>query len=330
MGAGALSRLLDQLKGSFGTDVPDEVLVGMEDADDALVWKLSDDNALIATIDFFAPIVDDPYHYGAIAAANAMSDVFAMGGRVAFALNVAAFPKELSADTAAAILRGGQDKVREAGGIVGGGHTIVDKEPKYGLCVIGFVHPAGLLTKAGARPGDLLYLTKPCGTGLITTAAKGRKADPEHLQGAIESMLMLNRPAAEAAVKAGVRTATDVTGFALLGHAAQMAEHSDVDLEIEAGRVPFLDGARDYGALSLFPGGTFNNIDYYGSRLRLNGSLTETDRRILMTPETSGGLLLAVGEGEVAAFERELNRAGQNAWRIGRVDAGRGVVRVDP
>ncbi len=330
MGAGALSRLLDELKDTFGSDVPDEVLVGMEDGDDALVWKLSADSALIATIDFFTPIVDDPYQYGAISAANAMSDVFAMGGRIAFALNVAAFPGSLSAGTTAAILRGGAEKVKEAGGIVGGGHTIVDREPKYGLCVVGIVHPDRILTKAGAGPGDLLYLTKPCGTGLITTAAKGRKADPEHLGSAVDSMLQLNRQAAEAAVRVGVSAATDITGFALLGHAAEMAEKSGADLEIEYARVPFLEGAKEYGARGLFPGGTFNNLDYYASRLVVDGSLTDTDRNILLTPETSGGLLFAVEQEKAGALEEELTRAGVKVRRIGRVVEGRGMIRVAP
>ncbi len=328
MGAGALSRLIEGLRDSLGDEVPEQLLVGLGDGDDALVWKLSDESALIATTDFFTPIVDDPYQYGAIAAANAMSDVFAMGGRVALALNVAAFPKDLPPEICSEILKGGAEKVREAGGIIGGGHTIFDDEPKYGLCVMGFVHPDRIVRKAGALPEDRLYLTKPIGTGLITTAAKGRKARDEHIEGAIVSMSTLNNAAIEVALQADLHAATDITGFGLLGHTSELATSSGVDLEIHFPAVPLLEGVDEYASLSIFPGGTHNNLKHFGPRVDLDGDVTEQQKLILMTPETSGGLCLAVGTTSEDGFHREMKAAGLDVWPIGRVIDGTGRIRV--
>lgn len=328
MGAGALSALLENLEHSLGTEVPPELLVGLAQGDDALVWRLSDENAVIATIDFFTPIVDDPYQYGAIAAANAMSDVFAMGGRIAFALNVAAFPKELSPEVCAEILRGGAEKVREAGGIIGGGHTIVDKEPKYGLCVIGFVNPGKVLTKAGVLAGDRLYLTKPLGTGVITTAAKSGKAQEAHLAGAVRSMMRLNDVILDEEIRRHVHAATDITGFGLLGHASELASRSRVDLEIHASRVPLLEGALESASEWLFPGGTFSNIEYYSPRVDYSGTVTKTQTHLLMTPETSGGLLLSVASGSAGAFEERMKSSGAGARYIGDALEGKGRLRV--
>src|SRR5215468_4353614 len=222
MGPGDLQDVLGGLKEHRHPDL----LVGLGKSDDAAVYQLSDEIAIVETVDFFPPIVDDPYVYGAIAAANAMSDVYAMGGTVLFALNVAGFPREMPKQIVAAVFAGGADKVREAGGIIAGGHTVVDAEPKYGLCVTGRVHPKRVLIKGGLRPGEKLFLSKPLGTGVIATSAKNSVASAEVLEGAVHSMLRLNRTAAEVAVEAGARGATDVTGFALLGHATEMAEAS--------------------------------------------------------------------------------------------------------
>jgi selenide,water dikinase len=328
MGAGALSRLLENLEQSLGKDVPPELLVGLAQGDDALVWRLSPENAIIATIDFFTPVVDDPYEYGAIAAANAMSDVFAMGGRVAFALNVAAFPKELPPEVCAEILRGGAEKVREAGGVIGGGHTIEDKEPKYGLCVIGFVHPERVLTKAGAVPFDRIYLTKPLGTGAITTAAKADKAREDHIARAVRSMMKLNDMILDEEIRRCVHAATDITGFGLLGHASELASRSHVDLEIRMSSLPFLEGARESAAAWLFPGGTFTNLEHYSPRVEFSPGVTEAERNLLMTPETSGGLLLTVASGSAKAFEERAKMRGVTTWYLGDAVKGEGRMRV--
>src|SRR6185295_16944401 len=242
MGPGALAQVLRSLT------LPSHpnLLIGLEVSDDAAVYRIADDLALVQTVDFFPPIVDDPYTFGAIAAANALSDVYAMGGRPILALAIAGFPEDLPAATISAILQGGADKVAEAGAVVAGGHTVVDKEPKYGLCVTGLVHPDRVTAKAHARPGDVLLLTKPLGTGVITTAHKRGEAADEHLRAAVASMLRLNRRAAEIAAGANPHGATDITGFGLLGHAGELARNSGVGIEIAIERVPLLHGALDY------------------------------------------------------------------------------------
>ncbi len=233
--------MLRPLQGMFDpADYPD-LLVGLGAPDDAAVYRLDDARALIITTDFFTPIVDDPYQYGAIAAANALSDVYAMGGQPLVALNIAALPPDLPPDMMAQIILGMAEKVREAGAVIAGGHTIQDKEPKVGLAVIGLGHPDHLLTKAGARPGDVLILTKPLGTGCITTAAKNDKADAAHVAEAIRWMVQLNRDGAEVAVELGVRAATDITGFGFMGHATEMAEASGVTLRLQWNGIPLID-----------------------------------------------------------------------------------------
>src|SRR6476661_4575228 len=241
MGPGDLAQVLRPL-------VPHShpnLIVGLAPGDDAAVYLLNEAQALVQTLDFFPPIVDDPYTYGAVAAANSMSDVYAMGGEVVLALNIVAFPTDLDKSILTAILQGGGDKVREAGAVIGGGHTVNDPEPKYGLCVTGLVHPAHVMSKTGAQPGDRLILTKPLGTGVITTAAKNDKAEPAHLQAAVDWMLRLNGPASRVFQKSGVRACTDITGFGLLGHASEMAEAGGVQFIIQASAVPIMDGALD-------------------------------------------------------------------------------------
>ncbi len=309
----ALAHVLRPLSSLFSqADYPD-LLVGLGRADDAAVYRLSEDQALVATVDFFTPIVDDPYAYGAIAAANALSDVYAMGGRPLFALNIAAFPPDLPAEMIGEVLRGGAEKVIEAGVAIAGGHTIQDKEPKYGLVVLGMVDPRRVLTKGGVQPGDKLVLTKPLGTGVITTAFKRDLTSDEQMAAATASMLQLNRAASEAALLAGVRAATDITGFGLLGHASEMLETPGAGLRFYFDRLPWLPGAQGFGADWIYPGGAHNNRAYFGPRVRFDPRIDEAMQTLCFAPETSGGLLLAVPPGNVDAILSRL----AGAWVIG-------------
>lgn len=328
MGPAALAQVLRPLRQFSHPDL----LVGIDPGDDAAVYRLSADQALVQTVDFFPPVVDDPYTFGAVAAANAMSDVYAMGGRVLLALNVAAFPDDLPPEILTAIFQGGADKVHEAGGVVGGGHTVVDREPKYGLCVTGVVDPARVMTKGGARPGDRLALTKPLGTGALTTAHKQERLAADDLGAAVASMVRLNRAAAEAAVAAGVRAATDVTGFGLLGHALEMAEASGVALRFDAAEVPLLPGALRCAEEGILPGGAWRNRDHLlgthgeaGARLRLGASVPEALAHLLYDPETSGGLLIAVPPEHLPILEAEMERRGQPCWIVGEALEGAGI-----
>jgi selenide,water dikinase len=323
--------VLRPLQALFRPERFPRLLVGLQVSDDAAVYKITDEVAVIQTLDFFTPVVDDPYAYGAIAAANAMSDVYAMGGEVVLALNICAFPPGLPAETIAEILRGGAEKVLEAGGALGGGHTVDDEEPKYGLAVMGLVHPERILTKGGARPGDLLALTKPLGVGIITTAAKGDAADPAHLPPAAASMMRLNRDAARLAQQVGVHACTDITGFALLGHADEMAEHSRARLRFHLDRLPFLEGAVRYAEEWLFPAGTCRNEACYGRHVDFSPDIPDEMRQLLFTPETSGGLLLAVAPERAGPLAAAFSAAGHPLWLVGEVTTGEGlaVVRSD-
>ena len=270
--------------------------------DDAGVFVLSEDLALVQTVDFFAPIVDDPYLFGQVAAANALSDVYAMGGEPLTALNIVGFPSgKLPLDVLREILRGGQDKVHEAGALIVGGHTIIDEELKYGLAVTGRAHPKRLLTNAGAKAGDRLLLTKPIGTALLATAAKrGDLAEPE-LTALTDSMRALNAKAAQAALEVGVQCATDVTGFGLLGHASHIARASGVTLRIHVARVPLLPSARAVAERGVRTGGADRNLAYLEKQVNW-GSASEVDRMLMIDPQTSGGLLLAVPPDRVARY----------------------------
>jgi selenide, water dikinase len=323
MGPEALAQVLRRLT----LPASPNLLVGLGVPDDAAVYRLSDDLALVQTVDFFPPIVDDPYTFGAIAAANALSDVYAMGGRPILALAIAAFPEDLPPDVIAAILQGGADKVAEADAVVAGGHTVVDREPKYGLCVTGLVHPERVTAKANARPGDVLLLTKPLGTGVISTAHKRGVAGEEELAAAVASMLRLNRRASELAAALEVHGATDITGFGLLGHAAELARNSGSGLVIEAGRVPLLPGALDHAAAGILPGGLARNRDYLlGEGLvRLGAGLGEALTSLLFDPQTSGGLLFALGAGAAAELAARITDAGEGCWEIGEVVEGAGI-----
>jgi selenide, water dikinase len=289
------------------------------------VYRLNDQQALIQTVDFFTPIVDTPYEFGAIAAANALSDVYAMGGEVLFALNIAALPPDLPTDMMAEILRGGADIVRSVGAAIAGGHTIQDKEPKYGLAVTGLVHPDRILTKGGARPGDLLLLTKPLGTGTITTALKRGQAAPEHLDAAITSMMRLNRVASQAAQTAGVRAATDITGFGLIGHASEMAEAAGVRLCIRFDDLPWLPGALGYAEAWVFAGGAHNNHAFYDPLVTYSRPVADWQQTLLHDPQTSGGLLVAVSPDRLDVFRAFCAEHDQSAWVIGEVVQGAGI-----
>ncbi len=326
MGPEDLAQVLRPLKELFNSRQYPNVLAGLGAVDDAAVYRLSDTMAVIATTDFFPPIVDDAYAFGAIAAANAMSDVYAMGGEVLFALNLVAFPEGQDLAILSEILRGGGEKVREAGGVIAGGHTITDREPKYGLAVTGIIDPRHIATKSAARPGDAVYLTKPLGTGLVTTAAKAGSADPADLAAAITVMSALNRAAARALQAAHVRAATDITGFSFVGHAWEMAAQSNVNLTIDVAAIPLLPGARRYAEEWLFPGGTERNYRYYLPYLRHDAPFSEELVRLLLTPETSGGLLVAVPPAGRATFEATMQAEGAQAWAIGQAEAGEGLI----
>jgi selenide,water dikinase len=269
--------------------------VGIETADDAGVYRLTEELALIQTLDFFTPIVNDPYTFGQIAAANSLSDVYAMGGRPLTALNIVCYPrKTVPKDVLKAILAGGLDKVHEAGALLVGGHSVDDTELKYGLSVTGVVHPQRILTNSGAKPGDLLILTKPLGTGIIATAVKGRVASPEAEARAVAVMTTLNRLAAECLEGFAVHAVTDITGFGLLGHALEMATGSQVELTLFASRVPVLEAARDYAAMGMVPAGTFANRNFCEKSLEVAPRLDAVSLDLLADAQTNGGLLIAV------------------------------------
>lgn len=301
------------------------LLVGLEVSDDAAVYKINDEVAVVQTLDFFTPVVDDPYDYGAIAAANAMSDVYAMGGEVALALNICGFPPDLPPEIIAEILRGGAEKVAEAGGALAGGHTVDAKEPTYGLSVMGLVHPDRVLTKGGAQPGDVLVLTKPLGVGIITTVLKAGIADPIHVTAAVESMKKLNRQAVILIQGLGVHACTDVTGFALLGHGHEMAERSNARFRFYFDQLPFLEGAKQYADDNLFPGGSCRNRDAYEHRIDFAPSLSDEMRLLLFTPETSGGLLAAVPPEGLETPTTLFSQEEQPYWVVGEVMEGEGI-----
>jgi selenide, water dikinase len=295
-------------------------------ADDAAVYQIDEETAVVQTLDFFPPVVDDPWVFGAVAAANAMSDVYAMGGEVVLALNIAAFPEDLPLDVIAEIFRGGADKVAEAGGVIAGGHTVIDREPKYGLSVMGIVHPKKVLSKAGARPGDALVLTKAIGTGIILTAAKRDEAAPAHLDAAVESMLALNRHAMHLAREAGAHALTDVTGFGVAGHALEIAERSHVEIRLRAGDLPLLPGVLDYAKAGIDFGGLERNRSQLGPRVRLANATSDEMERIVFDPQTSGGLLIALPPANAAPLVERLRADGHDAAEVGEVRDGEGLL----
>jgi len=283
----------------------EKLIVGLETSDDACVYKINDQLAMIQTVDFFTPVVDDPYTFGQIAAANALSDIYAMGGEPAFALNIVGFPNCLSPDVMAEILKGGASKVMEAGASIAGGHSVEDDEPKYGLCVTGFIDPDKILKNYGAKPGDVLILTKPVGTGIINTAFKAGICSEKAEKEAIRVMASLNKNAKKVIENYPVSCCTDITGFGLAGHSVEMAEAGNVTFVIDITKVPAIEDVFEYAEMGLVPAGAYRNRNYFGSRVCVEG-VKEHYVDLAFDPQTSGGLLFAVGEKYADEILREL------------------------
>jgi selenide,water dikinase len=319
LGADLLADALSGL-GAAGAE-PAELLAGLERADDAAAYRISDDLAIIGTLDFFPPLVDDARTFGEIAAANALSDVFAMGGRVLFALSIAAFPEELPRDVLAAVFAGAEATVRAGGGTLAGGHTIRDLEPKYGLAVIGAAHPDRLLRKGGARPGDVLILTKRLGTGLLVSGRRQGRTGDDDLAAAVDQMRRLNRAASEVLVANGIAGATDVTGFGLLGHGLEMARAGAVRLVFEAAALPALAGALALAEAGVETGGAAHNRRFVEPALRIGPGVGPALVTLAHDPQTSGGLLAAVAPGRLDAIRADLAGSGVDHWVVGRVEA---------
>ena len=326
IGPDTLSRVLGRLPKFSDSDL----LVGFETSDDAAVYRITDDTAVIQTLDFFTPVVDDPYTFGQVAAANALSDVYAMGGEPKIALNIVCFPGDLDADILGEILRGGADKVREAGAVLVGGHSIQDDVPKYGLSVTGVVHPEHIYKNFGCQKGDVLILTKQLGSGVVNTAVKAEMASPEAEKEVVRVMTTLNRKAREAAAKYTVHACTDVTGFGLLGHCSEMASASGAVIDIFAEDIAFMQGAKEYARMGLIPGGAYRNQEHVRDLLDA-GDVDEVFVDLLSDPQTSGGLLFAVPENEADRFLDELARAelGTKVSVVGKVtDSGVDTPRI--
>ena len=312
-------------------DPPPELIVGLATGDDAAVWRIGRGRALVLTADFITPVVDDARTWGRIAATNAVSDVYAMGGRPLVALNLVAWnSEELSNDLLAEVLAGGEDAARAGGFVVGGGHTVDDPEPKYGMAVVGEVNPGRMLTNAGLRPGNALVLTKPLGTGVISTAIKRAEARADVVDRAVAEMTRSNDKAAEAAMRHGATAATDVTGFGLLGHGLRLAQESGVDLEISVGEVPIIEGARELAALGTVPGGTQRNLDWVTPHLD-TGDASDASVTLLADAQTSGGLLLGMVSHDAGlAAVTELRHSDHEAAIVGGVTEGSGRIRLLP
>jgi len=296
-------KVLDQVLGALPRQTDPRVLVGFDTSDDAGVFQLTPEMALVQTVDFFTPIVDDPYVFGAIAAANALSDVYAMGGSPLSSLSVLTWPRDGNLEDLGQMMLGGADKMKEAGCLILGGHSVADPEPKFGYAVTGLVHPRRVLTNAGARPGDALVFTKSIGTGVISTALKQGIVSTQHMDGAIVSMLTLNNVACKAMLATDAHGCTDVTGFGLLGHAREMAAASKVTLLIDTAAVPLMPGAYEYAAAGAISGGLRNNFDFAGCTVSNLGSIDPVLEQLLFDPQTSGGLLIAMPESDVSKMQ---------------------------
>ena len=323
VGAGVLAKLLE------GMQVHEDpnLLVGFDKSDDASVYRISDDLALVQTLDFFPPIADDPYTFGQIAATNALSDVYAMGGEPKLALNLLCIPESMPKSAVHQLLKGGYDKVYEAGTIITGGHSILDPEPKYGLAVTGFVHPDKVLTNSGAKPGDVLLFTKPIGIGVLTTAAKADMASTESMELAYRMMTTLNKSARDAMVKYDVHACTDVTGFGLLGHTFEMAQGSDVQITINVDTIDFMPQALDMARMGVLPAGLYRNRNFAEAGVDV-GDTELAKQDILFDPQTAGGLLISVAAEDADAMEAELKAAVPSCQRIGFVSEYEGGKRI--
>ena len=315
MGPQTLSQVLRHLPVTQNPNL----MVGLGTSDDAAVYKINKNQALISTLDFFTPMVDDPYLYGQIAAANSLSDVYAMGGKPLLALNIVCFPDCLPTSVLGEMLRGGADKAIEAGCIIAGGHTVRDDEPKYGLAVTGLAHPDDIIANAGAQAGDLLLLTKPLGTGIINTGIKAGLVSSEALQTAVLSMSSLNKAASEAMLRHGANACTDITGFGLLGHAAEMAEASGVSLQIKGQAVPLLPETMEMARMGLIPAGAYDNRKYLEGKILFHGELKPEEELALYDPQTSGGLLISIPESGAGVLVDELKGKGVQCEVIGKV-----------
>lgn len=320
-----MAQVLRPLDDIFNASDYPNLRIGLNPPDDAAVWRLDDERALVLTTDFFTPVVDDPYDYGAIAAANSLSDVYAMGGQPFLALNIAALPPDLPTEISTAILRGGAEKAREAGVVIAGGHTIQDKEPKYGLVVVGFVHPQKILTKRGAQPGDWLVLTKPLGSGVLATAHKRELITPEELLEVTGWMKRLNQRASLMARDLNARAATDITGFGLLGHAHEMAQAAGVRFEFRFHDIPLMTGASARAQMWTFPGGASDNQQYFSQHVTFSEDIPDWAQMLLFDPQTSGGLLMAVSPDQVNQLPALMQKYNQLAWVVGRVAGGSGI-----
>ena len=316
VGAGVLAQLLEGLQVRRDPDL----LVGFDRSDDAAVYRVSDDTALVQTVDFFPPIHDDPYTFGQIAATNALSDVYAMGGEPKLALNLLCVPESMPRQAVHDLLRGGYDKVYEAGALIAGGHSILDDEPKYGLCVTGFVHPDRVLTNSGAKPGDVLLLTKPLGIGVLTTAAKAGLTSPAGQELAVRLMTTLNKAARDAMVKYRVHACTDVTGFGLLGHACEMAQGSGVSITLRVADVDLIGEAMELASQGILPEGMYRNRSFAEPEVD-PGETPLCQQDVLYDPQTAGGLLIAVDPADADALYAELQACVPSAQRIGTVEA---------
>jgi len=326
MGPEVLSQILSEIP----RKIDKNLLVGQDTSDDAAVYRLTDDLALIVTLDFFTPVANDPYLFGQIAAANALSDVYAMGGRPLLALNIACFSNCLPLHVISEIIRGGAEKVLEAGALIGGGHTVQDDEPKYGLAVVGLVHPAEVLSNATARPGDVLILTKPLGTGIIGAAIKGGLAGENVQQAAVRQMAALNKDAADCVKEVGANSCTDITGFGFLGHAAEMARASKVSLLIDSTAVPLLPEVLDFAGMGLVPAGAYHNRRFLNEEVLFEDGVDQKMQDVLYDPQTSGGLLVAVDPAKAETMLKKMHDKGlHEAAIVGKViPAGKNLITV--
>lgn len=315
IGPGVLHNVLNSLPKFENPNL----LVGFDTNDDACVYKINDNTVAIQTVDFFPPMVDDPYTFGQIAAANALSDIYAMGGNPAIAMNLLCFPSCLDISIMHDILAGGYDKVKEAGAVIAGGHTIADPTPKYGLCVSGFAHPSEILSNSNAKTGDMLVITKPLGIGIMNTAAKAELLNESKIKEVTSIMSTLNKYAKECTSRLDVHSCTDVTGFSLIGHSYEMASGSNKTIEIFSDSVPIIDGALDYAKMGIIPEGMYNNLDYLKDKFTLASNVTQELQDVLIDPETSGGLLLSIPEKNVKEFISRIEEFTPYARVIGQV-----------
>jgi len=323
-----LAHLLQPIQDIFQAEDYPDLLQGLQEPDDAAVWKLDEEKALVVTTDFFTPVVDDAYDFGSIAAANALSDIYAMGAKPFLALNILGFPNDLDIEIASDILRGGGEKAKEAGVVVAGGHTIQDPEPKFGLIALGMLEQEKVISKNGARPGDRLFLSKPLGFGVTNTATKRGLTSAEEQNEVVEWMAKLNNDISTLALEIGIRVGTDVTGFGFLGHAWEMAKGAKVEFQISFAELPFTRSAKKFAQQFTFPGGSIDNREYFQPQVQFEGALSEGEQMLLFDAQTSGGLLLAVESDSADDFSARAKKEKIPLWEIGEIKQGSAKIRV--